>query len=164
MSNAMRDLVVPFVVLASGEIDQAPTLDKFASAFAEYCAAYAIERDVIGGAVHRVFDDFKASNKGKGVKLNAGALRTFVMKQPEVAAQLTSPEAYNVIEEMLTRFLKDNTDVLQKKDRKTKKIVREAEAYGTRLFHTSRGRGGGIFRVSDFPVKPEDAASDEDDS
>lgn len=129
-----------FAVVVDGKVDLVASVERFEEFLAKYAAKREADWDVIGAAVDAVFDRFRGS------RLNAQALFGFVIQDPSLKVDNKN---FGTIKENFDAYMKENTDKLELKDRKTKKVIQKAEPWGTKKFHTSKGRNGGIVRVSD---------------
>ena len=133
-------LTIALVVTADG-IDQDASRQAFNSALVNYVAEREVEDDNIGSAVHAVFDQYPSAN------INMPALTSYVLQK--LNAQ---PENFNTLEVRVMEYVRSNADLSEKKD-KAGNIIQSAEAPRTRAFVIGKGKGGGVKRWSDHPVK-----------
>lgn len=131
------------IALVNGTDDDLETnVQAFREAYLSYVAERGIEDEQIATAVDAVFDQYK------GASINMPALAGFVLQR--LNAQ---PENFTALEERVLDYVRRNADQSELKDKETKAVIRQAEAPRTRTFSIGKGKGGGVRRWSDVPVK-----------
>lgn len=136
----MATLTITLVEDTDG-VDQSATTAAFRTALASYVAEREIQDGNIGEAVHAVFDQYPTAN------INMPALAGFVLQR--LNAQ---PENFNALEERVMEYVRKNADLPTLKD-KAGNVTQVGEAPRTRTFAIGKGKGGGVKRWSDHPVK-----------
>lgn len=101
------------------------------------------DQDTILTAVQSVFE----TKVAKGGSLNMAALTSFTLQLLDVPAS-----QYSETSERVAAVMKAHTDINEKRD-KSGNVIVEAEPFGTRLFHSKRGPGGGVVMCSHAAVK-----------
>jgi len=130
------------VTLVSGTDND---LDANIAAFTDAYLAFMVESqdqtEKIAAAVHAVFDQYP------GMALPMPSLANFALNH------LTyTPATFKVLQEKVCEYVRDNADRSEKKD-ENGILIQAAEAPRTRLFKIAKGKGGGVTRWSDVPVK-----------
>jgi hypothetical protein len=114
-----------YVVRAEdGSIDLDATCTKFAGDLLKYQAERETEAEVVGAAVHAVFDQFK------GARLNMPAVTSLALQKLNV-----QPENFKTLSERVQGYIRDHA----------------GEQGSGSLFGIGRGKGGGVIRWADAP-------------
>jgi hypothetical protein len=130
------------ITLVTGSDDDlAANEAAFRTSYLAFVAEREIEDGNIGDAVHAVFDQYKSAS------INMPALAGFVLQRLNV-----QPENFNALEARVMEYVRQNADLHEKKA-KDGTITQTAEAPRTRTFTIGKGKGGGVKRWSDHPVK-----------
>jgi len=129
-----------------GKVDSDATLAKFSARLAEFEALCEKEDEAIGAAVHNVFD----TKVGKGGSINMDGIVTFA-----IVALNPNAENYAILRDRIKNWVRINSDQPERKDKKTKVVLAEAEPERTRTFQIKKGKDGGVRRWADVPVNPE---------
>jgi nucleoid-associated protein YejK len=126
-----KTLTISLVALASGGIDQDASKQAFADALDNYCAQHDLEQESIGEAVHALFD---RPDLARGARLNM----PYVVSQTLTALNASAAN-FKTLSERVAQYVRDNAG--------------ERESGAT--FGIGKGKGGGVCRWADVPVKPE---------
>jgi hypothetical protein len=137
-TNMALTLTVALVTLASGAINETASIQAFEDKLASFKAELETESGTIADAVSAQFDQYPGAGQNMPA-LCHGALNRLNVQ----------PANYGVMEAKVLQYIRDNSDRVEKKDKKTGAILQAAEPQGTRLFHIKKGVGGGVVRNSD---------------
>jgi len=130
------------VTLVSGtDDDLAANVTAFRSAYLAFVAEREIEDAAIGDAVHAVFDQYRSAS------INMPALAGFALQRLNV-----QPENFKALEARIMDYVRENADRHEKSD-KAGVVIQAAEPPRTRTFVIAKGKGGGVRRWADQPVK-----------
>lgn len=127
-----------------GKIDFDATMAKFSTQLTEYEAVCEKEDATIADAVHAVFD----SKVMRGGSVNMDAIVTFAL-----GSLNPNTDNYAILRDRIKNWIRANSDQSEKK--KEGIIISPAEPPRTRTFSISKGKGGGVRRWADIPIKPE---------
>jgi hypothetical protein len=131
------------ITLVSGSDDDlAANEAAFRTSYLAFVAEREIQDDNIGNAVHAVFDQYKSAT------INMSARTGFVLHRLNV-----QPENFKALETRVMEYVRSNADRHEKSDKETGVITQDAEAPRTRTFVIAKGKGGGVRRWIDHPVK-----------
>jgi hypothetical protein len=131
------------VTLVSGtDDDLAANEQAFRTSYLAFVAEREIEDTNIGDAVHAVFDQYRSAS------INMPALAGFALTRLNV-----QPENFKALETRVMEYVRENADRHEKTDKETGLITQAAETPRTRSFVIAKGKGGGVKRWSDHPVK-----------
>ena len=133
-------LTVALVLSQSGEIDEQASTRSFQDALSNYKAERELEADTISAEVHAIFDQHP------GASISMPALTGMTLRALNV-----QPANYKTMEEKVQAFIRQNSDRVEKKDKKTGEVVQAAEPSRTRSFGIKKGVGGGVCRWLDVP-------------
>ena len=136
----MSTLTITLVQGSSG-VDQARSEAAFRTALAAYIVERETEEETIAEAVHAVFDQYKSAS------INMPALAGFALQRLNV-----QPENFKALELRIMEYVRSNADQSAKTD-KDGNVLTPAESPRTRTFAIGKGKGGGVKRWSDHPVK-----------
>ena len=126
----------------AGGMDFDATIAKFAGRLTEFEALDSMETDKIAEAVNSVFDKYP------NIPLNMDTISGFA-----TMAMNPSPDMHNILKDRIKKYIRDNADASEKKDKETGEIIQFAEPDRTRAFSIKKGRGqGGVRRWSDVPM------------
>lgn len=139
--------------LSDGSVDLESSLLAFEAKVNNYVAEVELETEAIAAAVAAVFD------KHRGVRMNM----PFIISQ-SLQHLNVQPENSKSLTDRVHAYIQENADqdTVWKTDDKGKVIgkgderieVTPAEEDRTRMFGIGKGKGGGVVRWSDIPVKP----------
>lgn len=118
------------LVLINGSVDKAATLQATDAALDAYIAESELEQETIGQAVHALFD---RPDLAKGARLNM----PYVVSQT-LQALNASPANFKALSERVAQYVRDNA----------------GEQGSGATFGIGKGKGGGVCRWADVPVKP----------
>ncbi len=138
----MANLAVTVVTGNDGSIDVGATLAAFKDALEVYQVEYEMEGEAIANAVHAQFDKYPGASQNMPALVH-GALQILGV----------TPATFGVMEEKVHSWIQENSDRVEKHDRKTKALIQEAEPERTRMFGIRKGRNGGVVRWADQPLK-----------
>lgn len=141
--SALSDFVVRG---AGGKLDFDATVEKFSTRLLEFEAVVGLESEQIGAAVHAVFDRFPGANS-----INMDAIVGFALPNLN-----PTPDNHNILKDRIKDYIRINSDRPEKKDKVTKVVLAAGEPDRTRDFHIAKGKGGGVKRWADHPLKPAD--------
>lgn len=136
----MTTLTVTLVSDSSG-VDVAASMAAFSEALATYVSEREIEDESIGNAVHAVFDQYPSAS------ISLPALAGFALQKLNV-----QPENFKALEGRIMDYVRANADQAGK-TAKDGTVLATAEEARTRTFAIGKGKGGGVKRWSDHPVK-----------
>ena len=111
---------------ADGSIDLDATVTKFSGDLLRFQTERELEAEAVGVAVNAVFDQFP------GAKLNMPAVTSMALQKLNV-----QPENFKTLTEKVQGYIRDRAG------------DRESGA----LYHIGKGKGGGVVRWADVPVK-----------
>lgn len=142
MKNIMAlSLTIALVLGSDGKVDDARSEASFQAALAQYKAQRETEETEIAAAVNACFDAYPGAGQNLQALIN-GALNKLNVQ----------PANYKVMSDKVSAYIHENSDRVEKRDRKTGAVIAVAEAPRTRLFGIKKGVGGGCRRWSDVPV------------
>jgi hypothetical protein len=130
------------IALVSGTADDlAANTALFKDAYETFVVENADLSEKIDIAVNAVFDQYKST------ALAMPILANFAMQH------LTyTPATFKVLQEKVCEYVRENADRHEKKD-DDGVVIQVAESPRTRAFKIAKGKGGGVVRWSDVPVK-----------
>lgn len=119
---------------ADGSVDLESTLFKFEEDLQRFIAEKDVENAAIAAQIHAIFDTYK------GARLNMPYLTGEALRRMNA-----SPANWKVLSDKITSFVQDNA---QGKTGEDGSVERPNST-----FIISRGKGGGVARRADLPVK-----------
>lgn len=133
-----KQITVTLVFDTDGNVN----VEASREAFEAEMDLYLSDENEIAEAVNAVFSQYK------GATINMPALAGFAMQRLKM-----TPSNFATLEERIGDYVRENADRHEKKDKETGVITQVAEPQRTRLFSIAKGKGGGVKRWSDIPVK-----------
>lgn len=127
--------IVPFTVRdPGGKIDQEASKRKFSEVLTQMCAVEVASDDVVLGAIHNFFEQYKGSC------INMAAITSGVVQAMGRRNKLfTEPQLFSTVSKRVSEVLEQNTEPKVRAEGDTK-------VYS---FDVRKGPGGGTYRVID---------------